>query len=149
MKTIKEILKVPSAALQAMVDGLRKQSKRKNFRIDMGSFGEVAITKSLCFGCAATCAAQQIAGKNLTPTNVGTLSKRAKKLNFDVLDLSKFEQAMDHARRGLIGSLFDYFCVAEEHSILFDNRFYLWSDSWEEQLPKVEALIEELKSKGL
>ena len=49
-------------ALQAMVDGLKRQSKRKGFMVDMVTFGNVS--PETCYGCAATCTLQEMYGVN-------------------------------------------------------------------------------------
>lgn len=147
MKTIKETLKVPSAALQAMVDGLRKQSQRDDFEIDMSSFGHAK--GNICFGCAATCTLQEVSGIDLTPDAVHFYGDRADKIGFDRLEVAQFEDVMDSARQGALQRLFDFFSRSQEHDVIYNYRFWLTTPNWRAELSKVEALIAELKSKGL
>jgi hypothetical protein len=76
----------------------------------------------VCFGCAATCAVQQLTGINLTPGNLGvealhyagdnTLQVvRANTLQVNRYDLSDFENTIDSFRAGYIGDLFNYMNV--------------------------------------
>jgi len=146
MKSIKEQLKVPSAALQAMVDGLRKQSKRKDFVINMSTYGE--SRGEICFGCAATCAVQQISGINLTVEDID-VANQSLKLGYDFDHLSAFEMSINAARLGDMYLLFLFFDLVWQYDFDYDERFFLKTENWEEQLPAVEALIAELKEKGL
>lgn len=147
MTSIKEILKVPSAALQAMVDGLRKQSQRQDFKVDMSTFGYYDFETETCFGCAATCAVQEAFGVTFDKESIDFLVYRAEAVKCDARDLDKFESAIDCARQGDLRYLFRFF--GAEYSAEFDHRFELYSDNWKEQLPFVDELIVELKQKGL
>ncbi len=51
----------PSNAVWAMVLGIDGALARDDFTIDMGTFGE--SYDGMCYGCAATCALQQITEK--------------------------------------------------------------------------------------
>ncbi len=155
MIDIKETLKVPSAALQAMVDGLREQSKSKYFRITMATFGH--SDGHFCFGCAATCTIQQIAGKHFEASDLinnndmdSSVFQRANALNFDVEQLRDFEDAIDSARKGRISRLFFFFGVPiTRDSAKYHHRFHLGTDDWKSELPKVEELIAELRENNL
>lgn len=144
---ITDYISKPSEALQAMIDGLANQSKRLDFVIDMGTYG--STNGKTCFGCAATCAIQQITDRTLTTKSIGVsnLSIRSKSTGIDKEDYSIFEDAINSARQGYLSDLFDYFKL--EHDYDFDYRFDMVSDNWEEQIPKVEELINELKERGL
>ena len=112
MESIRELIQSkPSIALQAMVDGLREQSKRKNFKVDMRTFGEGKYLNNpvMCYGCAATCTLQKIAGKNLTVDNINVNLDRAQFLKFELTELRRFEFAICDASIGLLYGLF-YFC---------------------------------------
>jgi len=149
MESIKELIQSkPSIALQAMVDGLREQSKRKDFEIRMSTFGH--SDNKYCYGCAATCAIQKIANKNLSRENIIVYGQRAKFLNFDPIELNSFELAIDDARIGYLNRLFN-FCgtAAALNKLSYYGLFELSTNDWEEQLPKVELLIKELQTQNL
>ena len=145
MKTIKEIISKPSEALQAMVDGLKTQSKRKDFKIRMHTFGET--NGDICFGCAATCTVQQLTGINLTDTNI-YLFQHSKVLNIEKRDIEKFEIAIDGTRKGYLRKLFGYFGIEIPEKYYKRQNFYLGTITWKEELPIVNKLIEELKEQG-
>lgn len=146
MKKITDYISKPSEALKAMVDGLINQSKRKDFKIDMKYFGRGV--KGVCFGCAATCAIQQITGRKFTATNVGDedFEKREKVMK---VDYCVFEDCINLARKGIMYDLFNFFQLGSYFIHSYNSRFNLENDNLESQLPKVEKLIAELKAKGL
>lgn len=154
-KLIRNIISKPSEALQAMVDGLLKYSKRKNFRIRMSTFGSIDhapgnINEYICYGCAATCALQQIANKDLNcGTNIGNQEVRARQLGFSIKDENEFEEAMDIARRGNTIDLFYYFRLAPpNNNNLVHPSYGLQTSDWREQIPEVRRHIRALKAAG-
>lgn len=149
-KKIKKIIKTPSEALQAMVDGLLKQNKRKTFQVDMGSFGNSFYdgNKNICCGCAATCTIQEVANKNLTAASIVCCEERADFLGFDKYDLEYFEGVIEDARCGMMNSLFDYFRLikkANKDNIDTFPNFHLTSETWKKEIPKVRKYIKYLK----
>lgn len=146
-RTFREILKTPSAALKAMCDGLEKQSRRKDFIVDMGTFG--SREGKVCFGCAATCATQQASGIDLTLETIENEDERSDRLAVDYSDLNRFEIAMNAARLGCLRQLFYYFNSESKYLQSEDGRYCLDNDNWHDELPKVLAHIAELQSAGL
>lgn len=152
MKTIKQLAPKPSDALQAMVDGLLTQNEREDFKIDMQVFGKIDEAGKICFGCAATCAIQQLTGKNFTPENdaVGNYRIKADFLEVDKRELGEFEYTMDNARKGDLKELFYFYDLEDNFDFnKYNNRFFLTTVDWEEQLPAIRELIEFLRSEGL
>ena len=148
METFREMLKVPSNALQAMVDGLRYHSSRDDFRIAMNTFGDTF--HGVCFGCAATCTVQKATGKSFSPDrNITYSTVRAEVLGCEEYDLLDFEYVIDQARKGRLKSLFRYFEMSTKFDTVWNNRFDLHSDDWAEQLGAVEEVIAEMKGVGL
>lgn len=148
MSKIKDIVKTPSAALQAMVDGLREQPKRSDFKVYMDVYGY--SQRDVLYGCAATCATQKIFGVNLTQLTIAGTAKRADAYGCDVTDLNTFEYSINEARIGLMSRMFDYYGVDKSS---LDNQarypgFELQTHGWELQLPRVEEYIELLVSIG-
>lgn len=141
---LKAIKSKPSVALQHMVDGLLKQSRRKDFIIDMGTFG--STDSKICYGCAATCTIQSIAKVTLFPLDIYYAGDRARKAKADMDELRKFEEAIDCARRGWMFTLFR-FCEVE-YVGTFDGKFDLRTDDWRQQLPEVRETISKLKKAG-
>ncbi len=148
MKTFKEMCdNKMSVAVRAMCDGLESQSKRKNFIVDMHYYG--LSRGKICYGCAATCAAQKIAGVNLTAVTIDESKDRAKKLGVDQLDLDMFEFAIDSFRQGKTGRLKRYFDLPWGDVEVPDQRWNLEDDDWREQLPEVLDYAAELEEAGL
>ena len=135
-----------------MIDGLEKQSKRDGFEIDMESFAYYA--DDMCFGCAATCTVQKIAGTNLPADNAGAVDFQfeAVELGFDNLtELRDFENAIDDARRGILKSLYKFYEKKDVGIDIEDDDYELISmetHNWEEQIPFVEDTIIKLQEIG-
>lgn len=142
MRKIKDIISKPSQALQAMIDGLRNQDSRTFFEVDMLTYG--TSRGQTCFGCAATCAIQQITQVNLTPQNI---CKRTDAFLVDEKDMYSFEYAIDTARQGSLGVLFRYFGLKCPEKYL-ETGWYLFNESWRNKLHLIEEVIIELKKEG-
>ena len=142
-----------SAALQAMIDGLKLQSQRKDFRVDMSTFGTFYDPENkeipVCFGCAATCTVQQLSKVNFTDAQIDSSSGRSRLTIHNSNDLDRFEEAIDYARMGDLFSIFDYMGDRDSHEFSDDNRWLLCTDDWQEQMPLVQDFVDVLKSKGL
>ena len=134
-------------ALQFMVDGLKRQSERKDFKVAMDTFGH--YSEGTCYGCAATCTIQEIAKKDLNELSLDETESRAQDLKFDLKQLDRFESFIDDARIGNLENLFAFMKKNTLHKPSYDGRFYLNTNDWESQLPKVEKLIAELKEKNI
>jgi len=152
MRKIRDIISKPSEALRAMVDGLLEQSQREDFLIEMSDWG--SATEKVCFGCAATCTLQKVAGINLMPGTqrygVGNLDWRSDQLGLDENDVNHFENAMNDARMGDLETLFEYFDIdVQGLGLIRDYEWYLHNDNWRKQLPQVEETIQYLISKGV
>ena len=142
-----------STALQAMIDGLKFQSQRKDFRVDMSTFGGFSNSGDkgslVCFGCAATCTIQQLLEINFTDSQIGSLSGRSRQTIRDSDDLDRFEEAIDMVGRGDLFYIFDYMGDRDSHELSDDNRWILNTDNWQEQMPLVQDFVDTLKLKGL
>jgi len=142
MNSIKDKVKLPSEALQHMVDGLRK----KWVYVHMETYGRSKDV--FCFGCAATNAVCNIFEKSYNLESIDKREFRAKFFDLRRNELLSFEWSIDKARQGNLSGLmffFDRWNYDEE----YDNRFDLTTANYEKELPKVEALISELKADGL
>lgn len=143
-------------AVEAMIVGLETQSKREDFIINMSLFGEYSEKRTVCFGCAATCAVQQLTGINLTASNIRQLGHPAA-LNTEYEDTIAFEGAIDNLRTGYIDELAEYFnllsvdvrCSALHRlSVHYESIDYLPmlnSQDWEEKLHRYRVLLRYLK----
>ena len=148
-----------SEALQAMVDGLRANAADPSFKVSMNSFGEKK-TDNICYGCAATCTVASLNGKLYSETvrDLGSdqfygfsfLFDQSKKEDRDLKrTLNVFESAIDRARQGGISRLLEFVDGIDPDIFRYDDRFQLLDDNWEQELPKVELLISELREAGL
>jgi hypothetical protein len=153
MINIRETVQTPSRALEYMIKGLLKQSKRRDFKIRMSTFGYFDKNDKVCFGCAATCTVQAIAKKNLTAE---TIFWQAETLKFKSKELVKFEIVMDCARQGQLEPLFSFFKM-EYPEIVSDYLeaeeengvdWYLGSSDWRKLLPNYKRLAAFLKEAG-
>lgn len=144
-RTFRQILKKPSAALEAMCDGLLRFSRLKGFVVDMSTFGR--SEGSVCFGCAATCAAQQASGCRFNTEDIWHFWTQSKTAGVDEYDMDDFEMAINSAREGSLGRLFDYFGV-EAPSYRPWRGFSMNNNNWRSQIPAVRKLIRELKAAG-
>jgi hypothetical protein len=126
MKKIKDIISKPSQAIRAMCEGLIDQNKRTDFIVNMDTFG--SYIDGICYGCAATCAIQNITGRNLTAgEQIERVTNRSKVLRLDHEDLERFEFIIDDVRRGNFGlgliRLFEYFGFEESEALNFERYF--------------------------
>lgn len=147
-RTFRAILQTPANALQAMVDGLREQSKRPDFLVDMSTYGEASSDGAICYGCAATCAVQKATGINLTAKSIGYKAVQAVALDVASDDLRMFEAVINEARCGRLYQLFWYFRMTRLYRESYNNRWFLSDSNWEAQLPAVESFIAELKGQS-
>lgn len=136
----------PSIALQHMVNGLMKQSKRRNFKINMGTYG--TSHGKICYGCAATCAIQSVAKINFTPNLIDHTDDRAKRTKTEVNELDAFEGAINQARQGDLGDLFHFCNIQMSEANRFNSYFELEGGNWKKELPKVKKTISQLKKSG-
>lgn len=128
----------PSDYLEAMIIGLRKLSDHPDFAFRMTTFGEVEVVdgRRVCFGCAATAAIGEIAGK-LYPDVIASIEPDdleyfrlgedngwaelaalgGTKTGLDGVDwgqskihwvVGRLEVAFDDARQGSLGGLFNF-----------------------------------------
>lgn len=139
MKTFRELCEGKVwKAIQFMIDGLKEQSERIDFRIDMSTFG--SKEDDICFGCAATCATQKATGINLTPESI---------LHpWSIFDISKedtdeFELAIDYLRSGITRHIFKYFGKEVVPQV---GLQYLMTETWEKHLPAYQAYADQLKA---
>lgn len=147
MKTeIKEILDKPSKAVRAMIEGLKKQSQREDFEVDMHHFGgSESFNSRLCFGCAATCATQEAFKKNLSADEISERKSRAIAYGVDIKSLEDFEMAIDDFRSGLCHALEEYY----EVDIPYFQLPPLQTWNWESGLSEYEKYADLLEKHGL
>lgn len=163
----------PSDWLQAMIDGLKEAKADPNWQIDMGSYGywsQVGQLKvpEMCFGCAATATFMSMLetpymllvrrhGQSADGSqSYADLVAIATDHNQPV-DLGRIEVVIDHARNGMLNPLFrlcghlplsieELSCSAMAGS--WNNRWGMTNSNWEDEIPKVKAVITEMKLKG-
>ena len=145
MKSIKELAPKPSDAIQAMIDGLKNYNSKPGFNIDMGTYGRAV--KGICFGCAATCTIQQIAGEDIPENNIHSLKDHAYALDFDIREVIDFEFAIDSFRSNDVSPLFYFY--GKENPIGLYTDWFLDTDNFMEQLPLVQEYCDQLKQMGL
>ncbi len=143
----------PSEFLQAMVDGLRAAAETPKQDICMKTFGHVD-QEGVCYGCAATWALQNLAGKTLTAEQVELLGSTHELPTKDFYGVSgrriyDFETAIDWARKGEIGELADFCHIARKTLAPWLTRWWLTTMNWRDELPAVEAAIAEMRAEGL
>lgn len=135
-------LTCPADAIDAMIRGLRTAKERKDFQVNMGSYG-ARDASNVCFGCAATCAIMEAAHVWFTPDNIHPRESRASTIGVPRVELQIFEQAMNDFRRGYVSELFAFF---DQKCVLPQRLWYMTNRNWEDELPKVEDYLEALRA---
>jgi hypothetical protein len=144
--SIKEkIQNKPSVALQFMLDGLIGQSERSDFEVDMSFYGD--SLNGVCYGCAATCAIQELTGINYNSEQISYRATRCKALSVSKDELGVFECAINGARNGSIKFLFE-FCNLNSSDYKPILKLLMTTSNYKDQLPLVKELIEDLKLHG-
>ena len=133
----------PSDALEYMCDGLLKQDKRKDFEIAMSTFGDT--DGEVCFGCGATSAIQEIAGRNLTAENICDREL----IGFDPIEMFKFEVVINDARLGWLYSLFAFCEVIEVDCQKWMCLWRMDSENWKSCIPTIRKAIREMRAVGI
>lgn len=135
MKKVRDIIQRPSDAVMAMVEGIRKQRKRPDFCLDMDTFG-MAIG-GICYGCAATCAVQEIYNHDLNIHEIQSRLLKIRAFDADSIDLADFEKAIDSLRQGIYLPLFDYFDVDKHDMLVLSKK------PWPFHLPHLGSFVTE------
>ena len=148
------------AAVEAMTKGLKRQERREDFNIDMDSFGDSCVDNNptsqpfhameICFGCAATCAVQELFGIDFESDNIWERCFRADSVNVDIDIFEGFESAIDHLRCGR-SHLLGIFCDLDvDDKCLTIEKFArlpeLGTYTWEDNLPGYEDVLQEIKT---
>ena len=144
-----EKLKKPSAAIQAMIDGLIAHTSWNGFRLDTGTFGKVR--GGVCYGCVATCATQHIQGLNFTSHEaIVDVEDRSYFLEVPLKDLQDFESAVDEFRTGEPTELLELFDIPGPYpdDLWLEQDWYLETDTWKQELSKIEAYRDKLIAEG-
>lgn len=137
-------ISTPAEAIEAMIAGLREHRKWEQFRVDMDTFGEVE--NGVCFGCAATCTLQQLAGRQFDHDDLWSREYRAQRLHESLEAVRVFELAIDRFRNGVVDLLFDFFHVTEYPQPAEGENWELTTETWEAELPLVEAYLQKVRA---
>ena len=154
MRSLFSLAPKPSDLIQAMITGLKFQDSREDFFVDMGSFAgkrpSFGDEGETCFGCAATCALQQLSGVNLTSKIGGLHSSyiRSSVYKLDPLEVSDFEIAIDALRKGDCATIIGLYGVSHRQWPEM-NLPMLRTDNWRKKIMYYQRLVEALKVKGL
>ena len=147
-----KLTKKPSVAIWAMINGIWKSDARDDFKINMSTFGDIA--DEVCYGCAATCAIQEITGIEFKSSDIlYTIDNRAEILfgrNYvDYLpDLNKFEDAIDEFRNGDPVDLLDLYGIEDEDISYISSNWKLRNNNWRKELIKIEIYVKQLEDRG-
>ena len=136
-------------AVEAMIMGLKNQNDRADFTVNMMVFGDVDKQKSMCFGCAATCAVQELFGTNFNTYNITDRDRRAYAVHIDAMTLLSFEGVIDDLRFGYAHVLAEY-CDLEDYdhqtvARCFECMPALTHENWEGTLCQYETALDEIK----
>jgi hypothetical protein len=160
MRTVIDLAPKPSDALEAMYIGLKNVKRRRGFKLNMQTFGKKSFLyeKPICFGCAATCALEQLSGKKLLFSKIKkhqlwTHEDLASYYKVDFEKFIKFELALDKARKGSLRELmtiygFRYHHLLTRSIIDLSNSLYIQESNVEEELPKLKELYTKLREQG-
>ena len=110
MRLIKELAPKPSDAIIAMLEGIEASKPNKEFILDFSTFGRSGQT--LCYGCAATCAVQQLSGIRFEVGHqIDNLTQRSELTKIKPIGLRGFELAIDDFRLGKVGLLSQFYAI--------------------------------------
>ena len=124
-------------AIQAMIDGLFAADRRADFVIDMATYGSASDT--ICYGCAATCALQQITNCQLTHK---TIYCKGQYLDDDIYFIRRFESAIDSFREGISVPL-QVFCGV--HIPPHYHTWHLTTSNWKQEIYQIQEYVQELR----
>lgn len=161
-KSIRDVLGKPSAAIRAMVKGLKKYDKKKDYNIDMGWYGYYDESGGPCLVCAATCTVMEAMRKPIPKEKVGSFIGRLECLGLEYLELFAFEKAMNEARKKNLDILFEFFGyegetraadgTTEDWYVEFSGTDYhdgyMNSTNYKALLPDYLKIADLLESKG-
>lgn len=155
MVTFKERLGKPSAAIQAMIDGLREIAEEGVVSIDMEFYA--TSVRGRCVVCAATAAALRATETPavklrdaISPETPGGWGLMANVMGTGIEDLREFETAMDMLRRGDPGHMLRYFEVpADSPAYTEKHKWHLDTHTWYQSLDHVEKYRDQLIEMGL
>ena len=149
-------------AIQSLITGLdraiAKQGDYKNFKLDMNSFGDT--DGSICYGCAATVALQELVGYIFPPETYSnkyfdtecdryTHSHQRAILNhelsesYDSKDIGKFEAVVDYFRSGDIDPFYKYFDKPAPNIV---PDWCIENHNVKEELPKIKVFYNKVYS---
>lgn len=141
-KSMRDYVATPSAAVQAMIDGLLKMHKDPNFEIRMDTYG--SHVGGICFGCAATCCIQEACGVRFTPQVIISIIARSDLVG--VHDMYEFELAINDFRKGYPASLFAFYGMKSRPED--DHRIYLETGDWLSEIPKIQTMVDDWEAMG-
>ena len=155
----------PSQAIRAMVVGIRQQSRRKKFVVNMTTYG-LAGRDGICYGCAATCTIQKLARKNFKPKDLSSkivnglihppfLTREnvaAEWGNTTRAVVSKFEHVINEVRQGRLKQLFEFFelggCIPPYITYYIGKDYVLLDGDYLRNLPNFLKLAARLEKDG-
>lgn len=116
-RMIRDIISKPSEAVYYMIKGLLRHSKRPDFEVRMKHWYDTNLDRTICYGCAASCAVQEITGVQFKAADyaggmTGQLAYHASCTGMEYKDLSDFERAVDQIRCGNVVPIFMYFDIS-------------------------------------
>lgn len=136
-------LPVPSAAVEAMIEGLEVWDANPQCGIRMSTFGVMDYDKEVCFGCAATATisyALAIEPKEAIVTMDGDDERLSIKIDGTTnTGLPAFECAIDSLRAGDVAELFAWYYVACGHDK--SRRRLAFSIIGETLYSKIQSLV--------
>jgi len=148
MRSIKELAPKPSDAITAMIEGLKEQSQRKDFEVDMLSFGRYFVMTDKCFGCAATCTLQKLYNKNFSKDEIFTPTYGIEGVT--QIEVQEFELMIDDFRKGGEEGFKSFLLYYDAPYIVpFKMMRELTTGRWRNRLKEYEAYRDQLKSIGL
>jgi hypothetical protein len=115
----------PSVAITYAIKGLERLATKPGYCVNLHTYGRAY--DGICYGCAATAAIQEIAGKDLDESNIGNTQDRAKALGLEERELMAFESAINLSRSGRINKLL-IFCGlgVEENTDIISEVHDFW-----------------------
>ena len=130
----------PAVAIKALIDGLMRHQKIKDFRLDFDHNG--VWKNSMCYGGAATLVLIELLDMSFAAPELEDSATIANLMWTDRRDLSDFEEAIEFFRVGYPREIEEYFELPT--SGVTELGWNLQNNNWKYELPKIIQFWEQL-----
>lgn len=112
----KAVHRKPSVAVRAAIHGLQTNQDRKDFQLDMSTYGDIQ-NGEVCLGCMATVSVQSLANAHFTVADIQNYRLRANACKAERGEVHLFEYAMNSLRLNDSEMLYEFCGVLLEKDL--------------------------------